>query len=320
MTWRLRRTLTKYFHSTFADADPQANLILNGYEEKLFLNSQPDQLVALAKTQLEGDLYEPVRFGERVVLYPRPFIFSLRPSEGHPNLHRARQISRAVCLYDNAGEHFLPGEYYSANRPGTDHLAVSRALLFLFDPTQHPRFRRACSGKTKDPQMAKVLWSHRQDQVLLEAARRIRAHTGLAEHEKSTRPLLVVTTKYDAWSSLTNNAELRTGWAIRSTQSGIAGLDIANLQRISAQIRSLLAEHAPEIVGAAEAFSSDVTYLPVSSLGHRPELDEASGILGVRPSHIRPMWAEIPLLYAIHRSVADLIPLAKRVEESQMAS
>ena len=149
MTWRLRRTLAKYFHTTLADADPQANLILNGYEEKLFLNPQPDQLVALDKTQLEGDLYEPVRFGERVVLYPRPFVFSMRPSDGHPHLSRARRISRAVCLYDNAGEHFLPGDFYSANRPGTDHLAVSSALLFLFDPTQHPTFRRAAPARQK---------------------------------------------------------------------------------------------------------------------------------------------------------------------------
>jgi hypothetical protein len=320
MTWRLRRTLTKYFCTTFSDADPQANLILNGYEEKLFLNSQPDQIVALEKTQLEGDLYETVRFGERSVSYPRPFVFSLRPMEAHPSFHRARQISRAICLYDNAGEHFLPGEYYSPNRPGTDHLAVSRALLFLFDPTQHPRFRQACAGKTKDPQLAKVLWSHRQDQVLLEAVRRIRARTGLGEHDKSNRPLVVVMTKYDAWSALTNNTELRTAMAIRKTPAGIAGLDQLNIKRVSDQLRAIVVDYAPEIVAAAEAFSSDVTYLPVSALGHRPELDEASGALAVRPSQIRPMWAEIPLLYAIQRSVPDLIPVARRVGEPQIAS
>ncbi len=320
MTWRLRRTLTKYFCTTFSDADPQANLILNGYEEKLFLNSQPDQIVALEKTQLEGDLYETVRFGERSVSYPRPFVFSLRPMEAHPSFHRARQISRAICLYDNAGEHFLPGEYYSPNRPGTDHLAVSRALLFLFDPTQHPRFRQACVGKTNDPQLAKVLWSHRQDQVLLEAVRRIRARTGLGEHDKSNRPLVVVMTKYDAWSALTNNTELRTAMAIRKTPAGIAGLDLLNIKRVSDQIRAIVVDYAPEIVAAAEAFSSDVTYLPVSALGHRPELDEASGALAVRPSQIRPMWAEIPLLYAIQRSVPDLIPVARRVGEPQIAS
>ncbi|HXY33745.1 MAG TPA: hypothetical protein VEI07_05920 [Planctomycetaceae bacterium] len=320
MTWRLRRTLTKHFCITFADADPQANLILNGYEEKLFLNAQPDQIVALEKTQLEGYLYETVRFGDRSVSYPRPFVFSLRPRETHPSFHRARQISRAICLYDNAGEHFLPGDYYSPNRPGTDHLAVSRALLFLFDPTQHQRFRQACAGKTNDPQFLKALWSHRQDQVLLEAGRRIRAHTGLGEHDKMNRPLIVVMTKYDAWSALMNNMELRTATAIRETQAGIAGLDQLNIQRVSDHIRAILTDCAPEIVAAAEALSSDVTYLPVSALGHRPQVDEASGGLGVRPSQIRPMWAEIPLLCAIQRSVPELIPVARNVGEPQTAS
>ena len=164
------------------------------------------------------------------------------------------------------------------------------------------------------------MWSHRQDQVLLEAARRIRARTGLAEHQKSTRPLIVVTTKYDAWSVLTNNAELKTSSIIRGTAAGIGGLDMAKVQRVSAQVRQILTECAPEIVVAADAFSSDVTFLPVSSLGHRPVLDEASGMLGVKPSQVRPMWAEIPLLYAIHRSVEGLIPLAKSVEGSKIAS
>jgi hypothetical protein len=316
MTWQLRRTLMKHFHLTFADADPQANLILNAYEEKLFLSAQPEQLVTLAKTELEGDLYEAVRFGERIVLYPRPFVFSLRPSETHHHGQNARQLSRAVCLYDNAGEHFLPGDFNSPNRPGTDHLAVSRALLFLFDPTQHPSFRRACAGKSNDPQMAKVVWSHRQDQVLLEAANRIRANTRLPQHEKSTRPLIVVVTKYDAWNSLTNVPELKASWIVRHTDEGIAGIDIQNVQKFSAQVRAILSQLAPEIVAAAEAFSSDVTYMPVSSLGHRPTVDEKSGLLGIRPDQIRPMWAEIPMLYAIHRAVPGMIAAARRVTQS----
>jgi hypothetical protein len=321
MTWFLRSTLPKYFRLTFADADPQANMMLNAYEEKLFLSSQPNQLASLPKTQLEGDLYQSVRYGDRVVSYPRPFIFTLRPAENHTNASKAHKLSRALCLYDNAGEHFLPGEYYNPNRPGTDHLAVSRALLFLFDPTQHPNFRRACAGKSSDPQMNRVLQAHRQDQILLEAANRIRAQTKLAQHEKSTRPLIVVVTKYDAWSCLTHQPELKTSWAIRKTTSGLSALEIDKLQKFSDQIRRLLSQYAPEIVAAAEAFSSDVTYLPSSALGHRPMLDEPSGSLGIRPQDIQPMWAEIPMLYALYRASRGLIPIARSaVEESHATS
>jgi hypothetical protein len=319
MTWFLRATLPKYFRLTFADADPQANMLLNNYEEKLFLSSQPSQLARLPKTQLESDLYQSVRYGDRAVLYPRPFIFTLRPAENHANASKAIKLSRALCLYDNAGEQFLPGEY-KPNSPGTDHLAVSRALLFLFDPTQHPNFRRACAGKSSDPQMNRVLQAHRQDQILLEAANRIRAQTKLAQHEKSTRPLIVVVTKYDAWSCLTHQPELKTSWAIRKTASGIAALDIDNLQKFSSQIKRLLAQHAPEIVAAAEAFSSDVTYLPSSALGSRPMLDEPTGHLAIRPQDIQPMWAEIPALYALYRASRGLIPIARSAEESHARS
>jgi len=320
MTWMLRSTLPKHFRLAFADADPQANLILNGYEEQLFLNAKPDELALLPKTQLQGDLYQSVRFGDRVVLYPRPFVFSLRPSNSHANVSRVERISRAVCLYDNAGEHFLPGDHYSPNQPGTDHLAVSRALLFLFDPTQHPQFRRACAGKSADPQMVSGARAHRQDQILHEAASRIRAQTKLPQHQKSARPLIVVVTKYDAWSCLTNQSELKTSWAIRKTSSGISALDIENVRRFSDELHRVLSKYAPEIVSAAEAFSSDVTYLPVSALGHRPMLDERSGLLGIRPSQIQPMWAEIPMVYAIHRTTRGLIPVTRTAQESAAPS
>ena len=65
---------------------------------------------------------------------------------------------RALGLYDNAGEHFLPGRD-TLGSPVTRHLARSRVLFFLFDPTQDPRFRKACSGKMHDPQMAEGLLS-----------------------------------------------------------------------------------------------------------------------------------------------------------------
>jgi hypothetical protein len=309
MIWQLRRTLGTHFHLSFGDADPFANQILNDYEEKLFLNAKTEQLAYLPKTEREGDLYEPVRFEERVVLYPRPFVFSIQPQEGHPRYANGRRSSRALCLYDNAGEHFLPGGE-SANSPGTQHLSLSRVLLFLFDPTQHLRFRQACAGQTDDPQMERED-VHRQDQVLLEAANRIRAQSNLGQSEKYSRPLIVVVTKYDAWWSLTGQQPLKTEHVVK-TKGGLSALDVGVLQAISRQVRGLLLEHSPEVVAAAESFSGDVTYIPVSSLGCGPEVDPQTGMLMVRPGKIRPMWAEVPMLYALHRSVGGLIPARRR--------
>lgn len=306
MIWQLRRTLSRHFRLTFADADPDANQILNDYEEMLFVNSNRNEFVALPKTEKDGDLYDSVRFGEREVWFPRPFLFTLQPSKEHPNRAKASRLSRALCLYDNAGEHFLPGGH-TANSPGTQHLGHSAALMFLFDPTQHPAIRERCRKLSDDPQMGEHGWSHRQDQVLFEAAKRIRSHTGLAQREQTRQPLIVVLTKYDAWCGLTGIPRLKTRWAIRETAKGRVGLYLKKLREISDQARSMLDTHAPELIAAAEGFSEDVIYIPVSSLGCGPELTEHSG-LGVRPKNIRPMWSEVPLLYALFRTVKGIIP------------
>ena len=84
MTWQLRQSLGRYFSIAFGDADPAANRSLNEYEELLFLNSKQDELVAIRKTELQGDLYDTVLFDQQTVSYPRPFIFSLKPLPNHP--------------------------------------------------------------------------------------------------------------------------------------------------------------------------------------------------------------------------------------------
>lgn len=309
MVWQLRTTLPKYFYLNFGDADPYSNQILNDYEEKLFFNSNDNELVALPKTEKDGDLYESVRFGDREVWYPKPFVFSIQPSDDHKHSAKAQRLTRALCLYDNAGEHFLPGGQ-GPNSPGTQHLGHSQALLFLFDPTQHPRFRRMCQGKTDDPQMAEHGWTYRQDQVLLEAAARIRSQTSLAQNQKTDQPLIVVLTKFDAWCSLAGKPMLKTTWVVKSDGNSKVGFDVDQLQAISRQMRSMLNKYAPELVTAAEAFSQSVTYIPASALGHGPELTETptGKLLGVRPGTIRPMWAEIPLIYALQQGVKGLIP------------
>ena len=316
MTWLLRKTLLKYFQLSMSDASPEANQIVNGYHEKLFLSPEPDQPVYLPKTEKEGDLYEEVTIAGQTLQCAKPFMYAVQPQEGHPGFDDRRHLSRALCLYDNAGEHFLPG-FERSNSPVTQHLSLSRALLFLFDPTQHAEFRKVCHGKSSDPQMKKQVGVHQQHQVLEEAAKRIRDQTGLVQSEKYSRPLIVVVTKYDAWNSLTKGTALQAKWAMRPVKnSQLMGLDIDKLRSVSDQIRSILLEHAGEVVQAAEGFSSDVTYIPVSALGRGPDVDPTSGYLTIRPRDINPMWSEVPMLYALHRSVRGLVLGGSRGDSS----
>lgn len=307
MTWLLRKALLNNFRLNFADADPESNEMLSRYHELLFMNPQEDQGVYLPKTEREGDLYESVAIGGRTMQCAKPFIFALQPETGHPGFEQRAKLSRALCLYDNAGEHFLPGQE-SSGSPVTQHLTLARVLLFLFDPTQHPQFRKACRGKTTDPQMEKQLWAYQQHQVLLEAAKRIRDQTRLAQNDKYSRPLVVVVTKYDAWSSLARGAALQPGWAMRRVgDSSTWGLDIERIRSVSDKIRAMLIQYAGEIVATAEGFANDVIYIPVSALGRGPEIDAKSGLLTIRPRDVAPMWAEVPMLYALHRAVPGLV-------------
>jgi hypothetical protein len=308
MVWQLRQTLPQ-FGLAFNDADPTSNRMLHEYEELQFLNPDRDSLVAIRKTELQGDLYDTVLYGEQAVSYPRPLLFSLRPLDSHPNRAAAAELSRAMCLYDNAGEHFLPGAD-TASSPVTRHLARSQVLFYLFDPTQDPRFRQACEGQTDDPQMLDRARTIRQELVLQEAADRVRRYAGLAQNARHRRPLVVIVTKFDAWRSLLELERLDTSAAIRTRPDGLASLDVNVVESMSRDLRALFMRLSPEIVAAAESFAEHVIYVPVSALGRGPEVDSRTGALGVRPRDVRPMWVEIPFLYALCRWSKGVIPEA----------
>ena len=89
------------------------------------------ELVAIAKTQVQGDLYDSVSMGTHIVQYPRPFLFNLQPMASHPNHSRSTEISRVMCLYDNAGESFLPGQD-TASSPATRQRLIRRQVLLAF--------------------------------------------------------------------------------------------------------------------------------------------------------------------------------------------
>lgn len=322
MTWELRRILPMMFSMSFADSDPTFNRNINGYEESLFVNKRAKDAVPLGqlieKTQLQGHLYETVLYGSQSVSYIRPFLFNLQPQAGHPNERKTAELAQVLCLYDNAGEHFEPGQDSTSN-PTTRHLAKSRALFFVFDPTQDRRFRPHCRGlESGDAAEQNVLF--RQEPILQEAATRIRRYAGLRNNQKHNRPLIVILSKYDLWSHLLGGAEIDDPW--RAVSKGRVGskqmdrpanaLDVQKILDTSDRARSLLLRYCPEIVTAAEGFVRDVTYIPVSAIGWRGQLDEESGQIAIRPGDTQPYWVTVPFLYAMCRTVPGLIPALRR--------
>ena len=322
MTWELRHLLALQFAISFSDADPLFNRTLNSYEEALFVNSRPDRVMPLAdliqKTEEQGEHYDFVSFGGQTVSYPRPILFALHPEEGHPNCANAAKLARIVCLYDNAGEHFQPGRD-TVSSPVTRHLAQSRALMFVFDPTQDGRVRQlgnlgnAGFGSIRDGKVG------RQEPILQEAAARVRRYSGLRQTEKHKRPLIVVVTKYDLWSPLLDDDAPPEPWrrtTVKDDGNGrhgqtIAALDTSKVREMSAAVRELLLRLCPEIVAASESFSQDVTYVPVSAVGWAAHLDPKSGQHSIRPAETRPYWVTVPFLYALSKSSHGLVPVFK---------
>lgn len=314
LTWELRRFLPVHFGLSFLEADTAANRSLTEYEEALFLNPRADELIPLAdlirKTELQGDMYDTVLHGQQSVNYPRPFLFTMMLQEHHPNSKLAHKLARVCCLYDNAGEHFLAGQE-SASIPVTQHLALAGLLLYLFDPTQDPRFRRLCEDRKLPTHGFPAGRASRQETVLLEAAQRIRRYTGLPLNAKHDRPLMVILTKWDAWMGLLQDRDIQDPW-INDPVTKLARLDMDRIERRSQEIRSLLLQTTPEVIAAAEGFARQVIYVPVSALGVAPQPEPRSKKMAVRPKSIRPLWATVPFVYGLAQGIPGLFLRAQR--------
>jgi hypothetical protein len=308
MTWSLRRLLPEKFSLAFNDADTLSNHILAGYEQTLFFADDTDNPVAIRKTELHGELYDEVRLGQQIISLPRPFLFTLRHT-GRPMDKTDAARMRVMCLYDNAGEHFHPG-MDSLSSPGTQHLAKSRVLLFLFDPTQNPRFRDHCRTFSFDPQLYGASRTERQETILTESAQRVRRYVGLSPHKKHDRPLLVIVSKADIWAPLLD-ANIDTEPLISVGDGSSAAVDLPRIEETSRRLRTLLKTWAPEFVAAAEDFCHTVLYVPVSALGRGPELKEETGLLTIRPRDIHPKWVTVPVLYMLAKWASGLLPAAR---------
>ena len=307
MSWELRRLLPRHFAIAFNDADPLSNLVLNEAEKSLFLTDDPDELVALAKTEMEGEMYDRVHMDGQSVMLPHPFFFTLRPTGHHPAADTMSDASRILCFYDNAGEHFQPGQD-SATSPATQYLAQARVFLFLFDPTQDSRFRERCRAFSNDPQLRIRRAAERQDAVLTEAALRIRTYGRLSAHCKLNKPLLVLVAKADVWGRMIDeDLHDEPILASHNNDGQLAQVDMARIEEMSIKVRSLLMEHSPEFVTAAEDGFQYVRYIPISALGTSPNLRDPDGPLMIRPKQLSPRWVTTPLLYAFAKWSTGLI-------------
>ncbi|MEM1445584.1 MAG: hypothetical protein AAGF84_05975 [Planctomycetota bacterium] len=305
MSWRLRTVLPQLLGWSFRDVDASNNATLIADEQTLFLQERSDRPVSIEKTQMQGAHYDAVRFGERQVQLARPFQFVLS-DERQAN---DPQPPRVLNLYDNAGEHFLPGQD-SALSPGTQHVARANAVMFLFDPLQDPRCRAAITERERDPQLDDTLADAtgvRQDTVLNEMAARVRRYANLEDTARLETPLIVLVGKADTWLDHAGLSWGQDPEPVVPLVDGGHAVDTELIERVSNAVRTWLVEATPEFVNLAEASHRIVRYMPVSALGG-PPIRQADGSLAVVPEQLAPRWVAAPVLYALSKWATDLLP------------
>jgi hypothetical protein len=284
---QLKRTLIREFETNFTDADAAENGVLNNMIATLF-NARSSSEAVLIKTGLAGATYgSGMRFGKENKL-PRPFTYQLSPKKGE---------ALSMIVYDNAGEHFRPDVEERIKALATQHMAYSSASIFLFDPIQQSDLLRKLKD-VDDPQIEQVKKERfrcDQEVILGEMAGRIREWKGLAPDDKPDFPLAFVVGKYDFWESLLPRDRLRTDIGVNGALNEVALLHNSNA------VRSFLMNYCPEIVGAAEAVSSNVRYFPASPFGSSAvKVNSQASNIGP-PAELNPFLVEAPWMWLFSR-------------------
>lgn len=316
----LRKELVQQFGISLHESDSHEVRAFLEYEKMLFGNPDPNQLTFLQKTQEQGGLYNIVRLDETDVQLPKPFIFSLRPTELNPFAEKLKtRTQRNLVLYDNAGESFDLLKEKAAQIRVTQHLAICDAVLFNFDPLQVPDALARLAARSQDPQVTQLATSCDQALILQEMIHRMRRHRSMAADQIISSDLIVCVQKYDVWKELLPHKKVKAAdggrldlldhtSVIFFQDTGVAGLDVEEINRISIIVRALMQDIAPEFVALAESHFGTVRYFPVSALGTSPELEEPQGnvalnpnMLKVRPIRIQPYRVTHPMLWLLRR-------------------
>ncbi len=287
---QLQSSLYKNFNIVLKDLDPSGNMLLTQMKNSLFSAKNPEDAI-LAKTALEGLMYERYpRFGKMVAL-PKPMTYSLSKDGA---------AGTSIIFYDNAGEHFEPGLDIEES-PGAMHVASSSGIFFLFDPAANRNFKAAI-GDYPDPQLTIDGRLDQQDTILSEMEVRIKRILAIEPSKKIDTPLAVLIGKCDIWRHLLKEP----------LGNPVAGgkLDLSIVEANSKVLRDFLIATDPSIAASAESISKNIKYFAVSALGHSPQMlteGPCAGKIAPIPSKINPIDVEIPAIWALSQST-DLIP------------
>ena len=313
---QLETSLPQRFGIGVTEPHPASNIVIRDYKSKLFNNPDPEALVDIPSTEVAGRKhYQAVRYSGDIRNYPRPMFFQAAPTGRHPNAKNPVRFMRTICLYDNSGEHFTP-QWATPNKPETEHLSRSSAMLFVFDPTREPAFIERCRGMSPDPQFDETAAQQEnepQDVILATVDHNVKKWLGREIANPLDKPLVVILAKFDAWRHLIKGDLPPFATGSEGDFSTLHGFRVDEVERVSEKMRALLLSLCPSIVATAERFSRNVCYIPTSGTGCSPkivgEAPDGKPIFKFRRGSIQPIWAEVPLLWILHKLTSGLLPV-----------
>jgi len=321
MLWMLDVNGARY-RLGIEDVDAEANAIIHDYQESLFNQPTQDSPVKLLKTEeasLGAVWYQTVVFGAARKSLPKPFLYRVDPLAGHPAYEKARRQPQVLCIYDNAGETFEPGGERE-DSPVTRHMSRAKGLIFAFDPTQEPNFRKACRERSTDPQWADERRS-RQVTLFGEAMSRVLKFRGKLPTERVDTPLVVMLPKFDAWAFLLEpflgdtavRGKLPSPYRDLQRKGGDEPVKVFNaplIRKVSEACRRMLQRYAEPMLTRVEerCEPSRTLFIPVSATGCGPAGKDEEGKYFHRFGDIKPIWAEVPLLTLLNIHLPELVP------------
>lgn len=311
MMCSMERKCTKLGLRLF-DADLTLNRALLEDERKLFFFEESNAYRRLEADVLNKPSYEAdARWRESMIdgklaKFVPPYTFITSPSAEHPLAAENEALTRLLCLYENAGEHFLPGQDTTVN-PATQHLGLSKGLMFTYDPTSDRRVARQLNQKTS----TSIVGADRQDVILLEAAYRIREHAGIPAWSPIPQPLVVVMTKYDVWKVLLTDTHLTDAFAKHPTHD-LEVLNMDAIDHVSQRCRKFLTNVSPEIVATADSISDVVYFVPIAAIGLHLDINTDDGVSQYSEDMVEPHWAEVPLMLLLSKAFPRLVQSVRR--------
>ncbi len=300
----LRHQLAANFNRSLDYSDSDELKAFTDLEDKLF-NQGADKWTYIDRTFKEGAVFNRVKLDGHDVTLPKPFLFSMNPtSTSGEEGSKKEDLFQAFALYDNAGELFDLGVDRDPTFRAIEHLGVSDAIMFVFDPLQDEKTQsKLIENGCKDPGFLELKGKIvPQDKMLRSVIINAKRLGNLTKSGKIKPPLLVCVQKFDVWR------KLLPAWAKIDSSSiefikavDTSGLDIAELNSNSLLIRAFIYDISPSFVTMAEADFTSVRFFSVSAFGCSPELSGSEGKVGIRSGNLQPFRVTDPILWFMQK-------------------